>query len=292
MLCLALALLQEPRVDERPLFEPELRVIHEFVGEAAGDQFGWIGRNAGDCDRDGFADVLLSAPTRAGAGPAAGRVYLYSGKSGKLLFTHDGQPGDQLGGGIERAGDVNGDGHADVIAGVPGAHGWRGEALVLSGKDGALLLMLEGQEAGDNFGRKVGSAGDADGDGHADLLVGADRCASVGPDAGRAYLFSGKDGRLLVSIDGEEAGDRFGVSLCGHTQDGETWIACGADNAGENEGGLVYVFAWKKGGEPELVHVVAGDGTSVSLGAMFVSFVGDLDGDGFPDVYASDWSDA
>ena len=48
-----------------PLFVPELRVIHEFVGEGAGDQFGWIGRNAGDCDRDGVNDVLLSAPTRS-----------------------------------------------------------------------------------------------------------------------------------------------------------------------------------------------------------------------------------
>src|SRR5262245_62683622 len=89
----------------RPLFEPELRVLHEFVGEAAGDQFGWIGRNAGDCDGDGVNDVLLSAPTKALGGPAAGRVYVYSGKSGALLFTHDGKPGEQLGMGIESAGD-------------------------------------------------------------------------------------------------------------------------------------------------------------------------------------------
>ena len=57
----------------RPLFEPALRVVHEFVGESAGDQFGWIGRNAGDCDGDGVNDVLLSAPTKAIGGPAAGR---------------------------------------------------------------------------------------------------------------------------------------------------------------------------------------------------------------------------
>src|SRR5262245_16986515 len=92
---------------ERPLFERALRVLHEFVGEAAGDQFGWIGRNAGDCDGDGRADVLLSAPTKAIGGPAAGRIYVYSSHSGKLLFTCDGKPGDQLGMGIETAGDVN-----------------------------------------------------------------------------------------------------------------------------------------------------------------------------------------
>src|SRR5262245_8848966 len=89
----------------RSLFEPELRVLHEFVGEAAGDQFGWIGRNAGDCDGDRVNDVLLSAPTKVIGGPGAGRVYVYSGKTAKLLFTHDGQVGDLLGWGIESAGD-------------------------------------------------------------------------------------------------------------------------------------------------------------------------------------------
>lgn len=285
LLLLALAL------QEKPLFQPELRVLHEFVGESAGDQFGWIGRNAGDCDGDGIADVLLSAPTRAHEGAAAGCIYLYSGKSGALLFKEHGKPGDQLGIGIERAGDVDGDGRPDVIAGAPGANGGRGEARVFSGRDGKLLLRLSGEAVGDNFGRKVGAAGDADGDGHADLLVGADRADPQGPDSGRGYLFSGKDGKELAHFDGEEAGDRFGVSLCGHTQDGKTWIALGADNAGERDGGMVYVYTFTKGTEPELAYVVLGDEASVSLGAMFVSWLGDTDGDGFPELYASDWSD-
>ena len=279
-------------LQEKPLFQPELRVLHEFVGERAGDQFGWIGRNAGDCDGDGVADVLLSAPTRTEGGAAAGRVYLYSGKSGALLFTRDGKPGDQLGLSIECAGDVDADGRPDVIAGAPGATGGRGAALVFSGRDGKLLLTLTGETRGDTFGRRVAGAGDADGDGHADLLVGASLADPQGTDSGRAYLYSGKDGKLLAHFDGEEAGDLFGGSLCGHTQDGTTWIAFGADNAGERDGGMVYVYTWKKGGEPELVYVVLGDETSVSLGAMFLSWVGDTDGDGFPELYASDWSDA
>jgi hypothetical protein len=272
----------------RPLFEPELRVLHEFVGEAAGDQFGWIGRNLGDCDGDRVNDVLLSAPTKAIGGPAAGRVYVYSGKSGELLFTHDGEPGDLFGTGIESAGDVDRDGRVDVIAGAPRALGGRGRALVLSGKDGRVLLTLEGEKTGDGFGRKVSGAGDADGDGHADLLVGADLCDSFGADAGRAYLFSGKDGSLLVSLDGEESGDKFGVSLCGATIGGETLIVAGAADAGERQGGRVYVFRWKKG-EVELSYTIEADETGSALGAMFVSIVGDVDADGHPDVYASDW---
>jgi len=270
----------------RALFEPELRVLHELVGEAAGDQFGWIGRNAGDCDGDGVNDVLLSAPSHAGW---SGRIYVHSGKSGKVLFTHTGKPGEQLGIGIERAGDVNRDGFADVIAGAPGAKGSRGEALVLSGKDGKLLLALAGEAPGDNFGRKVSNAGDVDGDGHADLLVGADQSDSAGVDAGRAYLFSGKDGTLLLCLDGEMAGDKFGVSLAGVTQGGSTWLLVGAGDAGEKKGGRAYVFEWKPGREAELVYTVEADETGVGLGRMFVSWVGDVDKDGFPDAYVSDW---
>jgi VCBS repeat protein/FG-GAP repeat protein len=284
----------KPAAAPRPLFEPELRVLQEFDGEAPGDQFGWIGRNAGDCDGDGVNDVLLSAPTRANGGPAAGRVYVYSGKGGKLLFTRDGKPGDLLGWGIEGAGDVNGDGRADVIAGAPGTGGGRGRALVLSGKDGAVLFDLAGENAGDGFGRKVNGCGDADGDGRADFLVGADNCDSFGADAGRAYLFSGKDGSALLTLDGEEAGDKFGVSLCGTTvKDAqgklETLIAAGAAGAGVRNAGGVSVFLWKDG-EVELLYRIEPDATGAALGVMFLSIVGDVDGDGYPDVYASDWT--
>ncbi len=79
-----------------PFREP-YEIVHEWRGEAAGDQFGWIARNIGDVDADGVNDVTTSAPTHAGAGPAAGKIYVYSGESGALLWSADGEPNGQLG---------------------------------------------------------------------------------------------------------------------------------------------------------------------------------------------------
>ncbi len=66
------------------------------------------------------------------------KVYVYSTKSGKLLWKVDGHPGDRLGIGVEAAGDTNGDGIPDVIASAPGA----GKAYIFSGNDGKLLVTM------------------------------------------------------------------------------------------------------------------------------------------------------
>jgi hypothetical protein len=288
ILTLALQAADATAPPARPLFEPELRVLHEFVGEAAGDQFGWIGRNVGDCDRDGVSDLVLTAPTKALGGAPAGRAYVHSGKSGALLFSVDGEPGDLLGWGSEGAGDVDGDGAADVIIGAPGALAGRGRVRVHSGKDGSLLRSLEGEAAGDAFGKKVSGAGDVDGDGHADLLIGADGSDALGTDAGRAYLHSGATGELLYVFDGEAALDHFGVALTARPHGDSVLIAVGAADAGPKRGGRVYVFRYEKG-EPEWLFSFDADETGVALGAMFLSILDDVDGDGHPDVYASDW---
>jgi len=84
----------------RDFIEP-VKVIREWRGEAAGDQFGWIARNIGDVDGDGITDIVTSAPTHGGH---AGRIYVYSVGSGRLLWSADGQAGDELGSGVEGIG--------------------------------------------------------------------------------------------------------------------------------------------------------------------------------------------
>jgi tetratricopeptide (TPR) repeat protein len=266
-------------------FVEKVKVIHEWAGENKGDQFSWIARSVGDVDGDGVKDLVTSAPTYGANGQAAGpgRVYVYSGKSGKLLWMQTGQANESLGIKIEKAGDVNGDGIPDVIAGAPGTE----RAYVYSGRDGKLLLTLSSKEGSEGFGLGVAGVGDHNGDGYADVVVGAPGNNAAGPGAGRAYVFSGKDGALLFTLTGENAGDRFGTGVAGYKDKRHAFLVVGAPNAGPNHHGRVYVY---RGLSDKPGFVIESDETGARLGGMFMSVVGDVNGDKVPDIYASDWN--
>ena len=267
-----------------PFVEP-VKIIREWDGEAANDQFGWIARSVGDVDHDRVPDVVTSAPTKDIGGAAAGRVYLYSTKSGRLLWSVDGHPGDRLGSGIEAAGDVNRDGVPDVIASAPGA----GKAYVYSGKDGHVLLTFTAEKTSDAFGQHVSGVGDVNGDGYPDVIVGAPANGAGGDGAGRAYVYSGKDGSVLLTLTGGAAHDAFGSAVAGsHSAKGSVLIV-GAPGAGPRHAGRTYVY---KALSQKPAFVIDGDETSAALGAMFLSTVGDVDHDGVPDIYASDFTNA
>ena len=278
--------LHAPTIDYgKPLVEP-VHVVHEWDGEDAGDQFGWIARDIGDVDGDSVHDLVVSAPTRANGGANAGRVYVYSGRSGALLWRADGRPGDYLGMGVESAGDVDGDGIPDVVASAQGSS----EVYVFSGRDGRLVLTLRPAQPGGRFGAEVAGIGDVDGDGHADIMVGAPKSGSAAGDStGAAYVFSGRTGEVLLTLAGERAGDGFGSAVAGTTIAGRPWLVVGAPGAGAHHTGRVYVYD-ALSSTPKFV--ADADASGGALGAMFVSVPGDLDGDGSPDVFATDFPNA
>lgn len=262
-------------------FVGKVAILQEWVGEAPLGQFGWIARNLGDVDGDGCDDVVTSAPSLAKPGPSSGCVYVYSSKTGELLWRKRGNPGDFLGQSVEAAGDTNGDGVPDVIAGAPGV----GAAFVYSGDDGEVLLTLKGS-VGESFAGNVTGGGDFDGDGCDEVLVAAPFHPGKGSNVGRVFVYSGKKGGLLFSLSGEANGHRFGSSIASKGDGKHSFIAVGAPGAGPRNTGRLYVYS----GTGEQKFLIENDETGVQLGAMFSSIVGDVNGDGVLDIYASDSS--
>ncbi len=264
------------------------RIIHSWIGEAGGDVFGWVVANAGDLDRDGADDAIMGAPYHQVENNPAGRFYAFSGKSGEALFTVTGDVDEYLGMAVAPAGDVDGDGVPDVIAGAPRMLRGTGKAYVYSGEDGSTLLVLEGENHNDAFGEHVFGPGDIDGDGQADLLVAAPMDETNGPTSGRVYGFSGADGSQLFAVEGAAIGNGFGSGIGGLVRGPHRLLVVGSHNYGEQRRGLVRVYRLV-GTTPEPFFEVEPDDTSVALGRFFVGVVGDVDGDGTPDVYAADY---
>ena len=273
-------LLQPDRIRFEPAFvEPEAHIIQQWRGESPGDEFGWIARGIGDVDNDLVTDVVISATQNPPFGSARGLVYAYSGKTGRLLWKQEGDSGAVLGTGLESAGDTDGDGAEDVVAGAPGIN----SVLVFSGRDGRQLLRLRGDSVDGDLGAAVSGVGDVDGDGRSDIVAGAPSSAAHGPGAGRVYVFSGRDGRRLATLDGERPGDGFGSTVGG----GGAQVIVGGAGAGPRSSGRVYLY---HGLELKPRFVADADATGSALGGMFVSVLGDVNRDGVPDIYVTDFS--
>ncbi len=204
--------------------------------------------------------------------------------------------GDQLGHAVAGLGDVSGDGRPDVAIGLPRRNGDgsdRGEVW-LWGADyplsGPPNKVLQGELAGDQFGWAVRPAGDVNGDGDDDFIVGAPYNDAAGANAGRAYVFFGGaelDLQPDVVLTGEAAGDQFGYAVAGGgdlNADGFDDVLVGApyNAAGGSTAGRAYVFFGGAAPDAQADAVMtgaAGAALGWALGAG-----GDWNGDGHADA--------
>ena len=264
----------------------------------------------GDTNGDGYSDVLVGALYAEGGGTEKGRAYVFLGTaagvsncdmSGGCLpdATITGAAdNERLGYSVSMAGDVNADGYADILVGTSHAAGTRGEAYILHGSASGIAdcdlsagctpdARITGAVVGDDLGESVSHAGDVNGDGYDDVIVGA---LQAGGDKGEAYVYhgsaSGIDTTPSSTLVGEVAGDRFGRSVSGAGDvNGDDYddVIVGAWQWGGAKG-RAYVYHGAQGGVGTTPSTtITGAAASDELG-FFVSGAGDVNGDGFDDI--------
>ncbi len=230
------------------------------------------------------------------AAPGPSRPAAADCQSSPLLLTATGAAaGDALGFAVGNAGDFNGDGYDDVIAGAP-AHDAGGDdagrAYVYFGgpfADSVADVVLTGEAAGDAFGQAVAGVGDLNDDGFDDLVVGAPYHDAIGPGSGRAYVFYGgasPEATPDLILDGIALNSYFGYSVAGAgdlNDDGFADVIVGAyaNATGERGRAFVYFGALFPDNDPDLIY--NGETTGDSFGAS-VAGAGDINWDGYDDV--------
>jgi hypothetical protein len=272
--------------------------------EQASGLFGWSVSHAGDVNGDGCGDVVVGAPQESpGTSPdSAGRAYVLSGSTGAVIhcLTSPTEEVDgRFGTTVSCAGDVNGDGVADIVVGAcredPGlTPADAGRAYIVDGATGSVLHSVASpcQEASGHFGTSAADLGDVNGDGYGDVLIGApEEDPGASPvDAGRAHIFSGTGSPVhALQSPNEEAWGAFGrcVASAGDVDGdgvGDAIVGAPLEDPGPSpmNAGRAYVFSGATG---LLIQTLASPSEEVSgqFGAA-VAGVGDVDGDRYGDL--------
>ena len=313
----------------------------------------WSGRSvsAGDINGDGYDDVIIGAPGvdpngYEGDGYESGSTYVVFGKSdgsnglsgtielseldGSDGFRLNGESTDDYSGFSVSAGDVNGDGYDDVIIGAAWAdpNGRDSGAIyVVFGKEGRFDATIElsdivasdgsdgfrinGESARDQSGYSVSSAGDFNGDGYDDVIIGARYADPNGDESGASYVVFGNDDAFAATmnlseldgsdgfrINGESARDQSGYSVSSagdFNGDGYDDVIIGARYADPNgyDSGATYVVFGKESGFSRVIELseldgsdgfrIDGENTGDQSGRS-VSSAGDINNDGYDDI--------
>ncbi len=292
----------------------------------ANSNFGCSVFSAGDVNGDGYSDVIIGASTYNNTLVDEGAIFLYLGGPAGIATTatwsyFGGQAGAQLGTSVCTAGDVNGDGYADIIAGAPKYDDGQtdeGKVFVFYGNNGGQYPAQGGtltatpqwtaqaNQVGANFGISLGAIGDFNNDGFGDVIIGANLYDNGQTDEGAAFIYKGQGPKPSVGPGGglntaysyllekDQANANFGISVAGAGDvngDNNYDVVIGAnlyDNTFTDQGAA---FAWY--GTTAVTPLPAvpnwtayateADKTGDNFGCS-VSTAGDINGDGYSEV--------
>jgi peptidoglycan hydrolase CwlO-like protein len=313
--------------------DADLKDAHaSFWGEDANDYSGYSVSGAGDVNGDGYDDILIGAYADEDGGAAAGQTYLILGQQSGWSMDMDlsnadasfwgEDANDYSGYSVSAAGDINGDGYDDFLIGAYGdddGGDYAGQTYLILGKSSGWSMDTDlssadasfwGEDDNDYSGVCVSAAGDVNGDGYDDILIGAYEDEDGGASAGQTYLIFGKTSGWSMDTDlsnadasfwGEDIGDNSGHSVAGAGDvngDGYDDILIGAynDEDGGAGAGQTYLVLGKASGwsmDTDLSNADAsfwGEDASDYSGYS-VSGAGDVNGDGYDDILIGAYED-
>jgi ankyrin repeat protein len=271
-----------------------------FTGEIEGHRLGNQSGAFGDLNLDGYADVMIGTP-----GPTSnddttdGQVNVYYGGPDMdnrvdVVLKGEVGSGEHLGL-MVATGDVDNDGYIDILAGAQGYDNLRGRVYLFWGGDPfdpTPDVVFEGEAENSLFGRRIDAGGDTNGDGYADILIGARRWGDKA--CGRAYLFLGNtrdkiDTASDWTFTGEDEVANMGSSLdiFDLNHDGYDDVIVGARHAA-NASGQVYIYWGAKnfdGGKPNVI--LEGQANSAMGGDMIECCR--LNDDPYGDILVGAW---
>lgn len=261
--------------------------------------------NAGDVNGDGYSDVIVGAYLYDVNEVGEGAAFVYYGSAAGISSTAvtrvvSNQYGARMGNSVSGAGDINGDGYSDVVVGAylyDNGQGDEGAAFVYHGSAGGIntiaAAIIEQNQWYANLGESVSGAGDVNGDGYGDVIVGS-RFFSLGQDKeGVAFVYHGTPGGIRTDwawkYESDQDGAWLGNSVAGAgdvNDDGYDDVIIGAIRytKGQTYEGVAFVFHGSQYGiNQSLLNIIEVDQDYAGTGSS-VSSAGDVNGDYFCDV--------